>query len=368
MVKFTEIVNSSIEWTATILFRPFKLKKWLILTFAAFLSGSIVSGCNLPIRSLDILQKIRNPAASQAVHASVYAPANQEKQCPLDFSGITKSFKDNKPALFILLLISGIILIIFLYLLFLWISCRFSFVFLENVSKNDASLKKPFRENKNLGSSLFLFELSVFGGILITISILVFVFISGNIFQVLKDNISHQQIGKTILVCLPFGFVFLFLMLLSGIVFLITRDFVIVIMRKDNIRITQAWKKVFSILQVHKLLLVKYILLKIGLGICSAIIYNLLTLLSLIGIVLPFIILMGLFFILHTILQETYQYLYFVIYLFILIPALSFFAYFMFCLNLPFAVFFRTLSLKFIGRLEPHYDLFKLDIKDNTRP
>ena len=44
---FTEIISASVEWTKTVLFRPFSIKKWLLLYFIALLAFQLQGGFNL---------------------------------------------------------------------------------------------------------------------------------------------------------------------------------------------------------------------------------------------------------------------------------------------------------------------------------
>jgi len=352
MVKFSEIINASIEWTGTLLFRPFKAKKWLILAFIALLAGAITGGC----QTGSAFPQKEKPKKAEA------ASALQEKQSPRTLEEILNGvFRQLKDPWVRNILIVITALLCALIIVMMWLSSRFSFIFLESVIKNDASIKIPFRENKALGNSLFGFSLWLSAIFLFSTGALIGICIYTLIRMGVFNKLSALGIIRILMICLPFIFLLLALIIAASLVGLIVKDFVIVVMYKDKIKIMQAWLKVMAILKANKLDIVKYILIKIGLGLCSGIINSLLSVVGFIGALLPIGLVAGLSYVIYLILPRAWHAFYFSALTLLGAPALLFLFYCLMCLSLPFAVFFRTLSLKFMGRLDPHYNLFQLN-------
>jgi len=351
MVKFSQVVNSSLEWTAAMLFRPFKLKKWLLLLFAAVISGSLAGGkANFNLPNIPDAGKDKATSISQAT---------QDKGGPAKDISIQEQLKKVKEPQVIaaILFIGGLILL--LIILMGWLSSRFIFVFLEGVTKNDASIKIPFKTNKGLGNSLFLFylifsitSLALLGGIIISF------FISLVRLGVFDKGMT-VGLKPLILVATPHISLFLFLLFTAIIISLIVKDFVTIVMFKDKINFIKAWQKTIQILNKGKKAFILYILLLIGLGIAAGIISTFLYFAGIFGLLFPAGIIALVSYLIYLATPASLHVLYFIILFAILIPLALVTFYFLMCVFLPFAVFFRTLSIKFFSQLDENYNLFK---------
>lgn len=361
MVKFAEVINASVEWTGTVLLRPFSPKKWLILTFIALWAGTMTGGgCNLNL-SEEVYKGKAKEAEAQVV-SEKKEPAQALKQA------LQSTLLQLKSPAAKIYLVTAIFLLLALLLLVAWLYARFSFVFLESVVKNDASIKIPFKENKALGNSLFLFYLAMAGVYLLLLGAI----IGGCIFTLFRMGIfeSNSQIGplKLILTLSPFIGVFLLLMLIYAIVYLIVCDFIIIVMFKDKIKLAQAWPKVAAILGTHKMDLIKYILIKAGLGLCAWIILGIVSFVIILGLLLPIGLMGAIFYAVYLIIPQALHTFTLVIMVLIALPVLLFLIYGLICVSLPPAVFFRTFSLKFMGRLNQGYNLFALGPETEVIP
>ncbi len=364
MVRFSEVINSSLEWATTVTLRPFNPKKWLILGFVSFMAGYMASGCNLnfPNREYHETNK-KAEAAEVSGSASSNSTASQVKEQSL--TAIEKRLKNffhqASPLVIKVIIVTSAVIILAVLILMMWLSSRFSFIFLENVVKNDASIRIPFRTHKELGNSLFLFSLAF---------LLIFIILSGLImftafFTLIKIGIfdKTQTIGflRIFLTCLPFGILLLLVIFISAMVSLITQDFVLVAMFKDGLKVGQAWRKALDIIRKNMAETTIYLLLKVGLNICMSFLYGILSLGVFCGFLLPLGIIALIFYFLYLIVPAAGHIFYFIILFIVAAPLIIFLWYCLICLYLPFAVFRRTLSLKFIARLNPHYNLFRIN-------
>lgn len=349
MVDFISIIDASIEWTKAVLFKPFNLKKWLILCLIAFLAGTLSGGFHSNFGN-------KSPSKSRQSNTSQTQSLQQETkfQSTPDLHAIKNKILNN-PRI-IALIISGVLLVCCIVIFFIWLNARFSFIFIEALTKNDASIKIPFRSSKQIGNSLFVAYLPISAVFLSLFGSLVF-FIIKDIMRLTVYNKGYAVgFKKIFLTCLPYGFSIVVLFIISIILYLIISDFVQIVMFKDRIKFMPAFLKAISVINRNKSNFITYIFVKMGLGIGCGMIFMLLYMICLLVLIIPGAIIAFLFYLLYHILPHL---AFFIILAIVLVPTLLVISCFFLCLGLPFAVFFRTLSMKFIARLEPHYNLFR---------
>jgi hypothetical protein len=149
--------NQAIELTRLILFRPFDITKWLIIGFAAFLSGWLNSGGG----SI-------NPWSFRGWNtSSAQAPQFQFQSFNLDHAGV-----------FLLVLIAVLAIFIFaIAILWLWVTSRGRFIFIDCLVRNRAAIAEPWREYHREGNRFFLFLI-----VLIVASIAIVALLGGFVF------------------------------------------------------------------------------------------------------------------------------------------------------------------------------------------
>lgn len=191
--------NQAIELTSLILFRPFDITKWLVIGFAAFLSGWINSGGG-GINPLGF----RNWNTSHA-----QAPTFQFRSFNMDHAGL----------LFVTLIAVFALVVLVLVVLWLWIVARGRFIFIDCLVRNRAAIAEPWREFREEGNRFFVFQL-----VLIVLSIVVMALFAGLMigFFILWRN-YHVSTTPALFVALPVA-VFLwvaFAMVVNVIVYFI---------------------------------------------------------------------------------------------------------------------------------------------------
>jgi len=353
MVNFGEIINSSANWTVTVLFKPFKFKKWLILAFVAIMAGCMSNGCNLNFNNggqqTEKGQEVRTSQPSET------SEGVEESSFVSDAKPFTR-----EDIRFIVIIIAAIVLIILaLIMLITWLGSRFSFVFLEDVVNNDASITAPFKANREIGRSYFLFNLVFFGILLVLFGSIIYLGIAALIkagaFN--KDVADIKRTLGFLVIILPHLLLMAVLILASGLISLIATNFVIVVMFKDRIGILKAWPKVLALLKKNIANFIVYILIKAGFYICAGIIYLVTALICLLAVLIPAALLGVVFYLVSRYITAPYLVVYWVIIGIVSTPPALFLLYCLISLYMPFAVFFRTFGIKFLGRLDPQYDL-----------
>jgi flagellar basal body-associated protein FliL len=346
MVDFGEIINSSANWTVTVLFKPFNFKKWLVLAFIALMAGYMSGGCNLNFndggRHEDTSKEVQTDQPSKSAEAGEEKPLTREEMRT------------------VVIVLSVIVLIVVAFIaLFTWLGSRFSFVFLEDVIKNDASIAAPFKANGQIGNSYFLFNL-VFMGIFLALFGSIVYFCILTLIKTGVINVAEPDIKYFIelfFVLLPYLILALLLFFIFGLISLITTNFVVPVMFKDRIKILQAWSKVLSLLRKNVANFILYLLIKAGFYICAGIVYLLVSLICALVIVIAGALAGIPLYFISTAIPPPSVIIYWVAVGIAATPVLLFLLYCLICLYLPFAVFFRTFSIRFLGRLDPQYDL-----------
>lgn len=135
-IEIFEPFGAAFELMKKILFQPFDFAKWLVIGFAAFLSGSWGSNVrlNFPMKGD---WNFRSTSFSSA--------------------GTTESMPPWLVPLIIVLVVIGLIVAV----LIMWVVSRGRFIFTDCVVKNRAAIAAPWREYGREGNSFFLFSLAV---------------------------------------------------------------------------------------------------------------------------------------------------------------------------------------------------------------
>jgi hypothetical protein len=152
--------NQAIELTRLILFRPFDITKWLVIGFAAFLSGWLNSGGG----SI-------NPWSFRRWNTSnLQAPTLQFRSFNMDHAGLV----------FLIVVALFIVVALVFLIVWLWIVARGRFVFIDCLVRNRAAIAEPWREFRQEGNRFFVFLL-----VLMLLSVVLVALLGGLIFGLL---------------------------------------------------------------------------------------------------------------------------------------------------------------------------------------
>jgi len=134
-------------------------------------------------------------------------------------------------------------------------------------------------------------------------------------------------------------------------------DLVLPIMFKERIKTLAGIGRAWALVKANKGNFAVYILIKIGLGIGAGIAYTILAIGAAIVLLIPIVLVVVVLYSLHKGLPAEAVLPYWIITGIILTPVCLFIIYCLIALNLPFAVFFRSMSMKFLEKLDPQYAL-----------
>jgi len=229
-VQYIEPLKKAIRRMKAALFKPFDMSKWFILGFTAWLAGLLDGGGRFSYN--------RNfPTSSPPSEAfeELSALPQQAWQWLMD-----------NPFWFYMI-IAGIAIFFVLIIVFLWLSSRGKFMYLDNIMHDKAEVKNPWRKYKHLGDSLFIWRLCY------TLICLLFVALMGVMFYMWGWPIIRD--GNASLSFIPFLIVgglvvFVFFIAIALISFFL-ENFIVPIMYTYDMTTMKAWRKFLPLFYSH---------------------------------------------------------------------------------------------------------------------
>jgi len=351
MGKLNDSINASLEWTTTVLFRPFNLKKWIILGFIAMMAGAMTSA-NF---------NISNPFPAKSTKSSSFqCPTNIQKGGALHPQTAQEIFFQIKEKVrrHVRLILIIVTLVLLLIVVMSWLMARFHFVFLESIVKNDASIRAPFRKHKRIGESFFNF-LAIFSFISMVLTAAAAFFCMNKLLAI--GALSHPEslgLKKIIFACLPYAGLIIFWLLIGGVISFVANNFVTIVMYREGCGFIEAWGKARALIKNNLCDMVKFFFLKAVLAIGCAIGFGMIAIVCGLFLMMPVIIIGGLLYALFSLMPQGLQLVFGLILTPLAVSVILVLGYGIMCVFLPFAVFLRTVSLKFMARLNSRYNLF----------
>lgn len=226
-IAYIEPLTRAWNRMKTALFKPFNLNKWFVIGFTAFLAG---------------LMDAPHGGGSSDSHGRGDFSFGEFLNFP---DKAWEWLMDHPVWLIAIALIALFVIAVIITLT--WLSSRGIFMFLDNVVQGKAEIKKPWKQFKKEGNSLFLWRLC-FGlvcFILIT-GYIVLLFVIAN--QIYRESVFTQVPIPLIVVI---GLLFLLIIIIIAYISLFLKDFVAPIMYKHNISATEAWGRFLTLLGQH---------------------------------------------------------------------------------------------------------------------
>ena len=237
--------GAAFELMKRTLFKPFDLKKWLVIGFAAFLahlSGGGGNGFNF------------NSSKFQDAKAHVTSTTQN-----------AVSSADGIPMWVIPLAIVAVVVVIAVVVVLLWIGCRGRFIFLDCIVRNRGAIKEPWHEYRPEANSFFRFSLIV--------AAIVIVMLLVAALPLVLTLILHKGLGTGGTIGLITGVILLvFVLLLAAFAWSLISQFMVPVMYRRRCRAREAFSAVFGLMKAHLGPFVLYFLFTIVLGIAAAMI------------------------------------------------------------------------------------------------
>ena len=212
--------GEGVELTKKILFQPFNFEKWLIIGFAAFLSGHFAGvGFNFPFGGF---------------------PTHYAKQ-----NFVSPDWEEWKPWLVVGIIVLGT-LILSLIIVLMWLRARGNFIFTDCITRNRPAIVGPWREYRREGNSYFFFLLLVMCGSFAILGLLGLCFFLG--FGIFGQGSSNPAMTSVLIIF----FVFIFIAWICfGFFFGVTSYFMVPVMYVRRCWAVEAFRQVFGLVLEH---------------------------------------------------------------------------------------------------------------------
>jgi len=224
-IEYGAPLSRAMNRMKAVLFNPFDIGKWFTLGFAAFLA--------------DLMEGHGASFFKNGLKRSNIREASR-------FPDTFRNWLDMNSDLLVLI-ISGIVLLILVFLLLLWISSRGKFTFLYNIINNETKISLPWNEYKKEGNSLFRWQLG-FG--LISFACIAALGIFGITFFNQVDNFGFGS-GSSFFTISGLVLTSLLVIIILNIIDCFLNSFVVPIMYKNRLGALEAWKKFLPLFSRH---------------------------------------------------------------------------------------------------------------------
>ena len=258
-ISAVDSINSAFEHTKQQLFRPLKFGQWTRLAVVGLFAGELSSGggCNFRVPSF-------NPPHHRAFPAVPHW----------------------NPALLVPLIIVAAIVIPVLWFLFLYINSRMRFVLFDSVVEKKCEVGRMWDQRSRPALQYFLWQIafaivSLMGfAILVGIPVLI-TFLLG------WFRNAHAHIAGLILGGLIVFTFFLCWMLLTLVVHLFTKDFVVPLMALEGVSAFEGWRRLLPMLNAERVRYAGYTGMKIALALGAAIVVGIAAVIVILLLLIP---------------------------------------------------------------------------------
>lgn len=261
-ISAIDAISPAFQHTRQQLLQPFRVAQWAKLALVGFLAGELSSGgC-----SSGNFQLPGHPSSGQR------------------FAGIGLPGVD--PALVAALIAVLIVLGIVFWVLFLYVSSVMRFILFDSVIAKQCEIQRNWGRRHGAGLRYFvwqiLFSLACLVGLTVLIGIpATFALAAGW----LKD--PRQHLVPLILGGMLLFFVFMGFVLLTLVVHVFTKDFVVPQMALENIGAIEGWRRLLPILKSEKGSYAGYVGMKIVMTLGAAVVVGIVTLIVILILLIP---------------------------------------------------------------------------------
>ena len=385
-VKIGDLIDLSIERTKDVFFRPFQIKRFIKLIFIAWMAGALggggSSGFDIPTSwDTDYESFLRSGRAVVASIEDRSLAHAQSVDTSEDVDEIVEAFKAGQEqyyqdrtmptmpsfgmsdgswnALGITALVFFVIFLFLIIILFMWIGCRFKFIWFNAIVNKTDEIKAPWRHYKEQGNSLFGFYLIwLFLG-LIMLAVLGLIFYFPGKAAGAFDPGFEWSVGAFFKL---FGlqiFITFILIILLNIVYLWIEQFVVAIMGEKECSFKEAWNSFVDVYSEKAKKIWLYVLLAMAMGLIIGVITTILVIIGLIAVLIVAAIIFGGLYLVFGMLLNS-QMLFTVFAIVLGIPFAVAVMLFLNGLIVPFVFFFRSFTLYYLSSLDVGYQPISL--------
>jgi hypothetical protein len=261
-ISAIDAISPAFQHTKQQLLQPFRAAQWAKLALVGFLAGELSSGgCNG-----GSFQMPTHPSGGQRL---------------VDFG-----LPNVNPVLFAALIALLIVLAVVFWVLFIYVSSVIRFILFDSVIAKHCEIRRGWARRHGAGLRYFVWQLLFLLAMVVGLTVLVgipaaFAFAAGW----LKDPREHMI--PLILAGMFLFFVVMGFILLSLVVHVLTKDFVVPEMALENISVIEGWRRLLPLLKSEKGSYAGYIGMKIVMALGTAVVVGIITLIVILILLIP---------------------------------------------------------------------------------
>ena len=240
-VSVTNAIGAALSYAYKVFFQPFSFVKWLKFGVVLLLVNLGQGGSfnfNMPFDS----SKSEPPAQLMEFG----------RWCESHLAAV-------------IAIVAAILLVVLaIWIIFIYFSSRFNFIFLDGVVNNDMRIKEYYQANRANGWSFFLWQLG--WGLVALLTALISLVPAGLVIYYIVKNSWTGRLIVGLIASILFFFAVIFGLI---IVTVLTHDFVLPIMSLLKIRVLEAWGVLWKLIRSDTRTFIYYLLLKFCLGLAS---------------------------------------------------------------------------------------------------
>jgi len=261
-ISAIDAVGPAFHHTKQQLLQPFRVAQWAKLALVGFLSGELSSGgCN-----------------SSSFQLPTH-PSGGHRVMDLGLPNVN-------PVLFAALIALLIVLGIIFWIVFLYVSSVMRFLLFDSVVTKGCEIRRSWGRRHGAGLRYLvwqiLFLLATAAGLTVLIGIPAALALAAGWLRAPKQHMVPLILGGMLLFFVVMGFV-----LLSLVVHVLTKDFVVPAMALENISAIEGWRRLLPMLQADKGSYAGYIGMKIVMALGAAVVVGIITFIVLLIFLIP---------------------------------------------------------------------------------
>jgi hypothetical protein len=266
-ISAADAINPALQHAKQQLLEPLRFSQWWRLAFVGGLAGEMSSGggCNSSFK----LPPMHHPSAEEHFLNAGLPPLLPHNSAML-------------LALLPFLVVLGFALLV----LFLYISSVMRFMLFDSIITRECHIRQGWARRKHHGLRLFLFQLVLmlltFAAFFLLIGIPLACAWTLGWFKNPREYVVQLVLGGVCLLSLVLA-----LAVLSAVVHVMTKDFVVPQMALEDISAVEGWRRLWSSLKAEKLGYLGYIGMKIVLAIGASLVLGIVAVLVLLVLLLP---------------------------------------------------------------------------------
>jgi hypothetical protein len=249
-----DAISPAFEHTKRQLLQPFRFGQWLRLALVGLLAGELSSGggCNAPHTS-----NFNLPRHTGTEH----------------FLGPGLASTD--PALFAGLIAVLVLAALVLGIVLMYISSVMRFILFDSVLAKECHIRRGWNQRQEPGWRYFLWKL-LYSLVTLGVAIVLVGIPAGFAFAMGWFNAPKDHVVALVLGGIALFFVFLIFVIVTSVIYVLTKDFVVPQMALENIGAMEGWRRLSAMIKAEKAGYAGYVGMKIVLAIGASIIFGIL--------------------------------------------------------------------------------------------